>query len=155
MIRLVFVTALVATLSAGPAWPTSSDARSYLCIGERATGFAYDKRTKRWSPANFTAHRYIVKKPVIGPYSPSGALNSAMAVYEFGQVDETTPLEFCEKDFNEIGCLFCSGWGDNFDFSRKTMKFIRSLAHGYIEPADQNIFEGATPFIEIGSCSAI
>jgi hypothetical protein len=74
-------------------------------------------------------------------------------VYEFGG-DQVVPLAFCPKTFNDIGSLFCEALGEEFKFNRKTLRFLHSLPFGYIDPPN-GFFEGATPFLEIGTCSRV
>jgi hypothetical protein len=81
-----------------------------------------------------------------------------MAVYEFGKADPADVTAFCDKDFNEQGFLFCQGLGENFNFNRKSLRFVHWFPFGYIDPPGASFWgkEGeATPFMEIGTCSAI
>jgi hypothetical protein len=131
---------------------------SYLCIGEQATGFGMNAKTHSWAVREFRPRRYVIRAPLKGPNAPSGASSSVMAVYEFGKVDQASATAFCDKDFNEKGFLFCQGLGEEFNFNRQTLRFVHWFPHGFIEPPDFTIWgkEGeATPFMEIGTCSAI
>jgi hypothetical protein len=133
-------------------------AASYLCIGEQVTGFAMNKNTHVWAARSFQPKRYVIKVPDKSSKAPSGAFTSAMAVYEFGNTDEYQQPMLCKKDFSEAGNLFCSGLGDNFEFNRKSLRFLHSLTHGYVHTSEDSFFgpEGdVTPFIEIGTCSII
>lgn len=146
---------VIALLGAAASIADPPQTQSFLCIGEHATGFTMDKKSRKWAATQFNTRRYIVKTPGKGPNAPSGAFTSAMAVYEFGQ-DDGAPTALCEKPFNQVGALFCSGEED-FNFNRKTLRFMHSFVHGYIEPPGGWFGpEGsAEPLIEIGTCSAI
>jgi hypothetical protein len=130
----------------------------YLCIGDSATGFAMDQKTKSWSTKSFRGRKYVVKAPVKGENAPSGAYNSVMAVYQTGAAGPADALAFCDKDFNSVGTLFCEGLGDTFHLNRQSLRFIRYFPFGYIETYKDSFFgpEGsATPFMEIGKCEQI
>lgn len=130
---------------------------TYLCLGAQATGFSIDKRTHEWKADIFKTRKYVIKLPVKGNGAPSGASTAVMAVYEIGKTDQADATAFCDKDFNDQGFLFCQGLGEDFNFNRQTLRFLHSFPYGYIEPPKSSFWgpEGsATPFLEIGSCSA-
>ena len=106
----------------------------------------------------FRPRKYVIKLPVKGDGAPSGAYTAVMAVYEVGKTDPYEVVGFCDKDFNDQGYLFCQGAGENFNFNRQTLRFLHSFPFGYIEPPKNSFWgpEGAaTPFLEIGTCSAL
>lgn len=131
---------------------------TYLCVGEQATGFSMDQRSHKWKADAFRPREYVIKLPVKGDGAPSGASTAVLAVYEIGNSDPFDATAFCDKDFNDEGFLFCQGLGDDFKFNRQTLRFLRSFPFGYIDPPKNSFWgpEGsATPFLEIGTCSAL
>jgi hypothetical protein len=126
---------------------------SYLCIGDQATGFAQDAKSKRWVLTHFHDRKYIIKPPTREPGAPSGSFTAAMAVYEFGG-DQVMPIAFCDKPPNEVGNLRCEGLGETVLFNTHTLRFLFSFPYGYTE-GPNGFFEGATPMMEIGTCSRI
>jgi len=135
----------------------SPSTTSYLCIGEQATGFGMNAKSHSWTTQKFRPRKYVIRAPIKGPNAPGGANTAVMAVYEFGRVDAADFTALCDKDFNEKGFLFCQGLGEDFNFNRQTQRFVHWFPYGYIEPAGFSFWgkEGeATPFIEIGTCSA-
>jgi len=148
----------VALLFAYCAEAGPSDIASYLCIGEQATGFEMNQKTHAWTAQTFRPRKYIIRAPIKGPNAPSGAYTAVIAVYEVGKVDAANFKAFCEKDYNEKGFLFCSGFGEDFNFNRQTLRFVHWFPYGYIDPPGFDLWgkEGdATPFMEIGTCTAI
>jgi hypothetical protein len=149
----VIVGALSLSLSIN-ALAASAAADSFLCIGDQATGFAQSQRNGRWNVQNFHPRKYVIRTPIVGPTEPSGAAKAVLMVYEVGKVGKGEFVAFCNSTFNEIGLLGCEGMGESFWFSHKTMRFIHWLPFGYLDAPD-GFFAGATPFMEIGTCSGI
>jgi hypothetical protein len=145
---VLFGTAVMATDSR-----SQQEQQSYLCIGNDATGFSPDEKSKKWVVTRYNTRKYVIKAPYKGEGAPSGSLSAVLAVYEFGG-DQVYPEAFCEKGFNDIGSLFCQGLGTDFKFNRATKRFIFSFPFGYIDPP-KGFFEGAAPYFEIGTCSPV
>jgi hypothetical protein len=136
----------------------ASDIASYLCTGEQATGFGMNSKTHAWTVQKFRTRKYIIRAPIKGPNAPGGAYAAVVAVYEVGKVDAANATAFCDKDYNEAGFLFCSGLGEDLNFNRQTLRFVHWFPYGYIDPPESSFWgkEGeATPFMEIGTCTAI
>jgi hypothetical protein len=144
---------------------------SFLCISTQSTGFAYDNARHEWSVARFEAgEKFIVRRVTRDTIAEFEGgiqvpLASAWAVWRFG--NDKAPAAQCKNDFAENGMLFCEGQPQlQFQFSRKTQRFILGTVYGYVfgavsAPANFgappiNWPEGSsTPFIAIGTCSAI
>jgi hypothetical protein len=52
MIRLLITLALTSAFMTVAAFGADRESRSYLCIGEQATGFAFQNSTHRWHPGH-------------------------------------------------------------------------------------------------------
>ena len=166
--------ALIAVLAA--ALPVASQAAdSYLCIGEQSTGFALDKEHHSWKAARFQAgEKYVIRRVTTDTAAEVDGmrlrLNSKWAVWRFG-ADKHVVVE-CMKDFEENGLLFCEEGTLQFQFSSKNGRFIIGTIYGYVlngfsitttvEKGEvkantvANEPDGSmTPYIEIGTCSAI
>jgi hypothetical protein len=134
-----------------------SQGTSYLCAGDAVTGFALDKNTHTWGVSQFRPRKYRIKPPTKDrPGATIGEINAVMIVNEVGDPDRTND-KYCDKDFNQGGILFCSGAGDDFHFSRTTLRFVHYFPYGYIE--GPNSFFGkegeSTPYLEIGTCKEV
>lgn len=124
---------------------------SYLCIGEHATGFAFNGKNKTWSTARFPPHKWIVKKSTNPKYK--------LEIVEFG---EEYPTLKCDTDFNDSGNLICldtggEGWGQ-FRMSKNNLRYLWAYPYGYWSDTNEvkALKEGAnTPLMEIGKCSKI
>ena len=146
---------LVVALLGGTAAVLAAEPESYVCNGKQAVGFAMNKHTHRWSVSVFNPRQYVIRVPKRGPDQPSGAQTAVLAVYQVGgnASDPAGPL-FCDQGFNDAGFLRCEGLGESFMFNRKTHRFVHWLPYGYIDPPGA-FFDGATPYIEIGTCAPI
>jgi hypothetical protein len=112
-----------------------------------STGFSFDRKTKEWSPGQFTLKKskYIVKRD-----SPT-----SWVVVTHG---EDFPFAWCDKDFSDAGFLRCSGV-EQFEMNRKNLRFMNSYLFGYVQDrlglkSFQNEGEN-TPRLEIGQCSVV
>ncbi len=131
--------------------PAAANAESWLCIGDLATGFTFNKVAKRWEIAKFNTSdsRYII--------SPSQAKDTPYIVRNFGS-DSGLPLAFCKDGFISEAFLRCRGLGTDFAFNVKTLRYSYSYNVGYINPTPglNDMKEGDdTPLMEIGRCSRL
>jgi hypothetical protein len=129
----------------------AANAESWLCIGDLATGFAFNKETRRWEITKFNTNdsRYII--------SSSQSKESPYLVRNFGS-DSSFPLAFCKDGFSADTFLRCRGLVTDFSFNVKTMRYSYSYNVGYINPTPgvNDMKEGDdTPLIEIGRCSRL
>jgi len=163
--------AAVAALAIPLAGFAEDRSTSYLCISAQSTGFAYDNARHDWNVTRFAAgKKYIVRRVTKDTIAEFDAgirvpLSSAWAVWKFG--NDKVPFAECQKDFAENGMLFCEGEASlHFQFSRRTGRFISGTVYGYVSGAVSapatfgapaiDWPEGSnTPFMEIGTCSAI
>jgi len=133
---------------------TSACAESYLCIADQAAGFSFNKGQKKWSATTFNAtEKFIIKRQ--SAEQKIFYKNAAWVVTRFGS--SSGLLANCEKDFNDVGMLFCEGIV-NFHFNKKNMRFLSTFAIGYVSyiPGDELLDEGKnTPSMNIGACSLI
>jgi hypothetical protein len=120
----------------------------YLCVPDKATGFAYNKNTKEWDTTEFKTSQFVIA-PVKGG-------KPAYRVTDIG--DESLP-GYCDKDYNEAGILFCYVYGGDLRFNKVNGRFLRVFVHGYYTvgipgPINETDDDSGTPMIEIGKCSA-
>ena len=123
-----------------------------------SNGLRDESKDPRLDGTDISASEVHYSGAIKGPNAPSGAYTAVIAVYEVGKVDAANFKAFCEKDYNEKGFLFCSGFGEDFNFNRQTLRFVHWFPYGYIDPPGFDLWgkEGdATPFMEIGTCTAI
>ena len=120
----------------------------FLCVAEKAVGFAFDKKSSKWQKGEFEATgKYII--------SSADGDGYGMAVYRMGSGD-SRPEAACKDGFNDEGYLECTSRGGNFRINKHTMRYIRSDIWGYIEPPGILGPEGEhLPLIEMGECSLI
>jgi hypothetical protein len=140
-------TAAIVLFMAGPVRAQEA----YLCISDKASGMSFDRQTQSWAPAAFqSGKKYIFRQKktednVSMPWSWSWAL------FPFGT---TQAWAVCDKDFEPSELTQeCSGI-DEFAFNKKTLRFQIYYKYGFAYPSTKS--EGDdTPYIEIGTCSAL
>jgi len=122
----------------------------YLCVADKATGFAFDKGTKQWNQASFrTESKYLISPSTFKGYA-----------WEVKRVGQQFTSAMCKDNFNSVGNLFCGGLGTEFKFSSGSLRYMSAYLIGYWPEAnpkaksDSEREEGSdTPYIEIGKCS--
>ena len=132
-------------------------AETYLCIPDMATGFAFDKASQKWHPAQFkvSGEKHLLKRVANGA-----------TWNEFGST--LPPIQFQCSDFNEWGSTFCSTPGATITFNEKNLRYQyiypgSYITHGLPVPPKYSGVEKDwitsmlhtpdTPSIEIGTCS--
>jgi len=122
--------------------------KSYLCMADQATGFRFDKTTKKWSAANFNVSndKYIVARSKDASYT-----------WVVTKVGDDQPLFYCKDDIGEVDqFLLCNLFDPSFHFDVKTLRFTAIRVHGYIVPSGNGRNEGdAEPLMEIGKCAPL
>lgn len=121
----------------------AAGAEDYLCIPEHTTGFRYDRPTGAWITAEFriAGTKYLLKRV-------SGKLRWT----NFGKPVDLAPS--C-SEYNEVGFSNCSGLSE-VTFNKQTLRFLLTHRLGYVRSEIDPKTEGdVTPFIEIGTCSAL
>lgn len=128
----------------------AEETRSYLCIADDATGFAYNKSVKKWRSGGFNVDdmRYILKRYSIG----NGP--KRWGVFNFGEADAGIATIPCQGDFNEAGVLLCENYS-YFRFDRETSRFLYVYLVGYTAAGKVGAEGGDTPVMAIGKCSVI
>ncbi len=116
----------------------------WICVAEAATGFKY--QGGRWVTTNFNVenNRYlVVKKPWLGM---SKTYQVVLLGEEYGtRCNENSPTEY--------GWMYCEDYGQKFHINIKTLRYLSVFLVGYaFEGADE---DGATPYIESGTCSPL
>ena len=116
---------------------------SYLCVTEMSTGFRGEENTGKWRVANFKERKYIVFEPKPGSVELS-----------VRQIGSANPIAQC-KSAPEWGgdALHCFG-GEEFWMDTRNLRFTVTYPHGYWNTA-QKMATGGTPFVAIGTCSAL
>ena len=116
-------------------------ADAYLCFPDMSTGFAFDKTSQKWHPANFnvSGKKYLLKRTAAG--------------FVWGDFGSTLPPDRCD-DFNGGGFTFCHGI-ESVTFNEKSLRFQIEYSIGYTSGglAGQLNDGENTPFIEIGTCA--
>lgn len=122
----------------------------YLCKSEHATGFSFNKKTKKWSSAKFeTGIKYTIKK--------TGKKSPRWEVYKFGR---KKPVMDCKNSFNKSGHLLCDNLAYDFKLSIDNLRFLHIYKLGYWSDdleASKGLFQegGDTPHMIIGRCEPL
>ncbi len=117
----------------------------FLCIADMATGFIYEN--DKWNIAKFAVSdsRYIVRRP-------NSDDRHSDAAWVWGRFGKKSFTKWCEKEINEYGNLFCAGIMEELWINVNTLRYQRVYTFGYVQGGDSS---NDTPFIEIGTCSAL
>ena len=129
---------------------SAAGAESWVCVGDLATGFTYNKRAKHWATTAFTADRKYVISPV-----PKDPLNKAK--YLVKVMGDDLGIAGCYDDFANWGQLQCSGTFE-FIFNRRTGRFLAAHTLGYVTDTLPERFAAQgedEPLMEIGTCATI
>ena len=134
----------------------SSNAGSYLCEAEHASGFVYDKEKDMWEAASFPVEN---KQYLISPTEADDIVSKALKYdYRIEERVSAKPIISCKTiksaDSNEdTGLILCRGsFGASFNFDTRSGKYIRSELTGYVVNTTGSPSE-KLPYIEIGNCS--
>jgi hypothetical protein len=143
---------LLAVIFVVLAWPvhaseTASPTEQYLCVVDKASGFAYDQDRKQWKAAAFNPDKkYLISESI----PPSKGFH----VTELGQ---KKPLVVCDLAFVMESYLQCEGLLHDFLFNKSSGRFLHIYSYGYynvppdlIDTPDES---NDTPLLEIGKCS--
>jgi hypothetical protein len=121
-------------------------AEQFLCVPDKATGFYYDKVTNKWDYTKINSNNFII--------SPS---NDGQYAYTFTEVGYKGPTPgWCERDFNNAGMLFCTGFHGDLKFNRVNRRYLRVFSDAYITvgiaPLKETDENSGMPMVEIGKC---
>lgn len=127
-------------------------ADQFLCVPDKATGFAYNRITKQWDTATLKTNQFL-----IAPAKNVGFKLGAYAVTDIGEKDNLPG--YCEKDFNEAGMLFCDTFGGEIKFNKSNRRFLRVFYFAYYTvgipgPDKETDEDSGTPMLEIGKCTS-
>src|SRR6266700_562863 len=120
-------------------------AEQYLCVPDKATGFAYDINSKDWGYTRFkTDKKYLIAPSKEKEY-----------VYAFTEVGDKSPIAYCEKDFNSGGYLFCNQLEIDVKFNKVDMRFQMISSGGYVGGGLGGLSEAKAGglWVQIGKCS--
>lgn len=133
----------------------SAQAESYFCTVTMQAGLNYDKATKQWSSARFTANRqYMVRRPTSEEDKQSGPTKYPWIVVRHGSTN-LIPDAVCAKDFDD-DVIWCEGLGSEFKFNRKRLRFLTTYEYGYWHWIEGLSKEGDdTPAVGGGMCSKV
>jgi hypothetical protein len=118
------------------------EAQTYLCIADMATGFWFNKSTKKWETAEFDVaeEKYVLK-----------GNNNKWTWIKIGEGFGET----CGKGFTDAGYFRCDGLSIIY-MNRNNLRFQVTKPTGFPDSGDFGWDQGAiTPFIEIGKCAAM
>jgi hypothetical protein len=118
----------------------------YLCIADKATGFAWNGSA--WVT---TAFKVEEKRYLVGDADPrqTQALNHTepVAVTVFG---ESFPSIWCAAPKFDV--LNCEGYGERIRINLNSLRFITVYMVGFVSGKDDN---SDTPSMTIGRCSKL
>jgi hypothetical protein len=124
----------------------SVEAQSYLCIADRATGFRFDKPTKRWLTAQFDVadHKYT--------------LSQKDDEWTWAMVGKN-PLMSCtqkKEAFSSVGAFkYEFGLSEEVLMNRNTLRFQIMSPYLYVGPFEKDEEGADAPYIEIGRCAVV
>jgi hypothetical protein len=125
-------------------------AEQYLCTGDLATGFLFDKKSGQWIASQFDVKGY---KYIVAPFDEDGYK------YRVTEVGQELALVNCKHDFDQFGYLGCEKLWVDFRFNKNNGRYLKTNAIGYFNVLpDINGTTDATshtPMIEIGKCTPI
>jgi hypothetical protein len=129
--------------------PLLADAKQFLCVTEKSSGFSYNRVLKQWDSTVFkSSGKYIVSKSKDSRYT-----------FQVIKVGEKLPTSLCKKGFDEYGYLNCKYYVTDFFFNKFNLRFLLTYSHGYVnvlpsinETTDE---KSSTPYMEIGVCSPL
>ena len=119
-----------------PAGFAADDSPKWICLTERATGFAWNGQ--RWDQTSFDTSkmRYVISR--------DPAEDNAYTVKTVSRNYGTR----CDGP-TEYGFISCPFFGE-FKFNTKTLRFLSTYTAGYLDGKENN---DNTPAIEIGTCT--
>lgn len=126
----------------------------WLCTGQAATGFAFDRSSRTWGPTTFKPDgRFTIAAVPMKAQTPPFQWVIApegRAVIEGG---------LCGSVFQADTFLHCSGFGGRFTFNRRSQRYMHWFPGGYASYApgvnDITDEKADTPYIEIGTCTRL
>ena len=137
-------------------FPGASNADSFFCEAERASGFVYDKETDTWEAKGFSIEN---RKYLVSSTNESDIFLRALKHdYEIKKIDSQKAIIHCKNvkytDSNEeTGLIACRGpFGASFSIDKRNGRYIRSQPTGYVT-LKTNSDTGNGPYMEIGSCT--
>ena len=121
-----------------------SQADSFLCAAEQASGFVYDVESGAWEAATISIED---KKYLVSPADVKNVFVKALKYdYAVRKLDSPQPIIHCKavklNDSNEeTGLVTCRGnLGASFSFDKRSGRFIRTQPAGYVGLAGAGIF---------------
>jgi hypothetical protein len=126
-------------------------AEQYLCVPDKATGFAYNKTTNEWDVTRLKTPQFVI--------SPSKTPDTAYDVKDMASEPDLPGGSSCRRDFKE-DMLFCDvAWGGTISVNKANGRFVRSFTGAYWNVGIPNLGfmtdeNTGTPMIEIGKCTA-
>lgn len=120
-------------------------ASKYLCIPDKATGFALNEETDSWEIQKFNMDD---KKFLVSLSS------SPQFSYQVTKAGSSKPFVNCDKGFRKNETLRCINIAYDFKFSSATTRFLLISRRGYWMEDEQE--ESPTePYMAIGTCSLL
>lgn len=146
----------------------------WLCVLDKAAGFAYDKNLKEWKGTTLATKeiKYIVRRSKYNDMPPSEFMAKNMnwldnphwnsqfpwAIAEFGQDVGAA----CDNIFNNFGVLFCNnGIENNYILNKSNLQFEEIYAgwgyiyQGHLSELPYKSDHPDTPHIAIGKCTPL
>lgn len=116
----------------------------YICLAEKAVGFAYESTTAKWKETEFNVdHKYVISQ-----------VQRAKMEWRVNVISGVKFSTVCSRGFynNFLNCEDPLLQSSFFRFNRELMRYISVNISGYHN--DISLFR-ETPYMEIGTCSKI
>ena len=118
---------------------------TYLCIEEASGGLKHNKNTNTWEGVKYKpSGKYLVKVDIAGEYRHTAT------VTDFGDKE---PRFTCKENYTNGGRYHCDKSFEQFIFSQKTLRYVKSSMIGYVIDWGEN--NDSTPHIQGGTCSPL
>ena len=115
----------------------------YVCIGDKSTGFRYDKSSKSWITSTFNVS------------DSKYTLTLSNGQWKWNKLGEKSSLPSDCGKFNEYGYLHCSPLLKKLTFNKKNLRYMLIYDVGYVNGGLFGNEGEDTPNMEIGKCSPL
>ena len=149
---LLQISILVSLCGALPSSVSAESRERYLCVVDTSVGLDYNKATKKWGPAIFSAgDKYILRYLDRAEADVPSDARGKWGLFHFGT---SWPLTWCGDDAWNKGFFYCDSF-DIFSFQKDTLRFQHIYRYGYVHGSGINDDDGANdnPAISVGTCS--
>lgn len=126
---------------------------SYLCIADKATGFAFDETNNEWvtTTYNVSKHKYLIS-PISNDHRFKDQFSYIVKNFKTGEEEA-----YCDNEIDFFGDLKCKAYEYELHFNIISNRFIGYQLTGYHDVTKNGYIKDGdvSPYMEIGICSKI